>query len=118
MADVKLELHIDEVLKDIKDEAEKRMTAAVNAVRVEAVTSISKPGISSPGQPPSYVSGFLSSHIVGVVGTTRSGVVIGKVGTAVHYAPWLEYPLNRPWLRPAFENTKGQVQEIFSTNWF
>ena len=50
MADVKLELHIDEVFKDIKDEAEKRMTAAVNVVRVEAVTSISKKGRSEPGQ--------------------------------------------------------------------
>lgn len=121
MSDVRLDIHVDEVIRMIDDEAERRMTEAVNVVRMEAVllTSQSGPGHAPPGLPPYRQTGFLSEHVIAMVATTRTqGAVIGKVGSVVHYAPWLEYPLNHRWLKPAFDNTSAEVEQIFSTEWF
>jgi hypothetical protein len=108
--------------QEIQNENRNRMERAVRLVRNFAVRSISHktgrygPG-SPPGSPPYLRTGLLRRSVTTEV-VDESGKIIGRVGTAVIYAGYLERGTSRmaarPWLVVAQQNTASQVAAIFS----
>jgi hypothetical protein len=125
----------EQVKKNLLDEMERRMVAAVLIIEEAIVQKVNKGqpvrqtesgnliGLqpSAPGQPPKVVSGRLKqswNHVV----IRRKNRVIGRVGTDVVYDPRLELGFvgrdslgrnynqaPRPHIRPAFEETKRKA---------
>lgn len=120
----------------IANEAKVRMTKAVELVRGEAIRLMSThktgrryrvPGTkgawytaSAPGEAPAVPTGRLRGSIAYQV-TATSTETIGIVGTALQYGAELEYGTRtirpRPWLGPAFRNTKEKIQETLDGRW-
>jgi len=82
---------------------------------------------SAPGEPPAVVTGDLKKSImtniivekdtiIGEVGSGLSFNSKGEGGVGVDYGPMLEYGtmkmLPRPWLRPSFEQSQAEVEDI------
>ncbi len=67
---------------------------------------------SVPGRPPAVDIGLLRASITHEV-TREAGEIIGRVGTHVEYAPYLEFGTSRmaarPFLRPALINNKAAI---------
>jgi len=124
----------EELIQQIDDSIQKRMTAAVNVVKTEAIQLLSQQGTgrqyrvpgtkdtwytaSSPGQPPAVATGDLKWSI----DTNVSGDgLIGEVGTDIDHGMMLQFGtrniLPRPWLDVAFNNSLYQIVNIFSTAW-
>jgi len=82
---------------------------------------------SAPGEPPAQVTGDLKKSvmtniviekdtIIGEVGSGLSYNSKGEGGVGVDYGAMLEYGtmkmLPRPWLRPSFEQSQAEVEDI------
>jgi phage gpG-like protein len=124
----------EELIQQIDDSIQKRMTAAVNVVKLEAIQLLSQQGTgrqyrvpgtkdtwytaSSPGMPPAVATGDLKRSID--VDVSDDGF-IGEVGTSKDYGMMLQFGtrniLPRPWLDVAFNNSLYQIVNIFSTAW-
>jgi len=132
---VKVVFHNDKVIKAIESSASKRMLGAVNAVRNQALETLSGhrtgktyrvPGTkktytaSAPGEPPAQATGELRQSIAYNI-ETEGKTVIGKVGTDKIQGKMTEYGTRhmkpRPWLRVSFEKTSGKIKSIFGGNW-
>jgi len=73
--------------------------------------------VSKPGDPPNSDTGRLVQSIK--FDFKKDGLV-GRVGSNLKYAAWLEFGTERmdprPWLAPAIEEASDDVAEIFSRN--
>ena len=107
---------------DLREEAGKAVLATAVEMRADIVTSIQRgpaSGItykksnptrthtaSAPGQPPMSDTGRLANSIT----FDRQGKLTAVVGSALNYAPWLEYGTSRmaarPFFRPAVERMR------------
>ena len=117
---------------DLREEAGKAVLATAVEMRADIVTSIQRgpaSGItykksnptrthtaSAPGQPPMSDTGRLANSIT----FDRVGDLTATVGSALNYAPWLEYGTSRmaarPFFRPAVERMRpiyiGKLEDI------
>lgn len=117
---------------DIKDEVSKEVLATAVELRSDVVKSIQKGPASgrtyqkynprrthtasAPGQPPMSDTGRLANSIE----FDKVGPLTATVGSALNYAPWLEYgTVNmaaRPFMRPAVEKVRpkfiGRLEAI------
>jgi len=124
------------VMKAIDKAAKDRMQEAVEAVRNQALETLSGsrsgrtykvPGTrrtytaSSPGEPPAVATAELRQSVKGVVEKEGSRIV-GMVGTDKIQGLMTEFGTRnmapRPWLKPSFEKSVGKVKEIFTRIWF
>lgn len=124
---------MDQRIKNVEKEVEKRMVRSVELVRGHAVKNIargSKSGTtrqlynprrthtsSAPGEFPASDTGFLVSSIttdVDVEGTT----VVGKIVASAPYAPHLEFGTTnmqaRPFMQPSLESQSRRIEKIFA----
>lgn len=105
------------VIDSIKAMAEKRMEAAtvVVANRAKQLISTPYPPPSRPGEPPHRRTGRLRASVAREV-TWDESTVIGRVGSNVKYAKWLELGTSRmaarPWLRRALIETRNAIAKI------
>jgi HK97 gp10 family phage protein len=117
---------------DLREEAGRAVLATAVEMRSDIVTSIQRgpaSGItykksnptrthtaSAPGQPPMSDTGRLANSIT----FDRVGDLTATVGSALNYAPWLEYGTSRmaarPFFRPAVERMRpkyiGKLEDI------
>jgi HK97 gp10 family phage protein len=117
---------------DLREEAGNVVKAVGIEMRADIVTSIQRgpaSGItykksnptrthtaSAPGQPPMSDTGRLANSIT----FDRVGDLTATVGSALNYAPWLEYGTSRmaarPFFRPAVERMRpiyiGKLEDI------
>lgn len=117
---------------DLREEAGKAVLATAVEMRADIVTSIQRGPASgrtykksnptrthtasAPGQPPMSDTGRLANSIT----FDRVGDLTATVGSALNYAPWLEYGTSRmaarPFFRPAIERMRpiyiGKLQDI------
>ncbi len=144
--EIRLESHIPEVMKMMKDVAMERMHEAVNLVRNTTVEKLSGersgrqykvPGTnkvytaSAPGEPPAVRLGELRQHVgAEVEWNIASQQPVGKVGVPKiktpdgkeeDYGKMLEIGTKkmaaRPWLEPSFRESEDGVVEIFERPW-
>jgi len=132
----KLIFNTAKVTKAIDDAAIKRMDEATQAVRTQAMLTLSGdrtgrtykvPGqnrtyvASSPGEPPAQRLGELRQNI-GTLVESSFGNVTGKVGTDKIQGRILEFnslhTAARPWLKPSFEAATDEVKSILKKRWF
>lgn len=133
--EVKLVFHTKEVVKAIDDAASQRMAEAVNAVRNQALETLSGsrsgrtyyvPGTrrtytaSAPGEPPATATAELRQSVkTSVRGEGRT--VIGEVGTDKIQGKMLEFGTRsiapRPWLRISFDKSLENIKSIFNRKW-
>ena len=131
---IKWEPKSEEIAQQIDGEIKKRMTAAVQMVKKEAITVLSRAGTgrryrvpgtkntwytaSSPGEPPAVVTGDLKRSID--VDVSDDGYE-GSVGTEIDYGMMLQFGTQtirpRPWLDKAFFNKLNEIEAIFSQGW-
>lgn len=116
---IKMEWHGDELAKLVEDEMTKRLAAAAEVVRAEAVRSIKTPypPASTPGEPPhsrSGASGLFGSVFYRVDKALRRAVI----GTPLKYGLYLELGTKRmaarPWLRPALMKAMPRIKAILT----
>jgi len=73
---------------------------------------------SKPGEPPKRVEGSLLKSIATEV-EVKGKRIIGRVGTNISYAPFLELGTTRirqrPFLRPALKRSKSAIKKILFT---
>ncbi len=117
---------------DLREEAGKAVLATAVEMRADIVKSIQRgpaSGVtykksnptrthtaSAPGQPPMSDIGRLANSIT----FDRLGDLTATVGSALNYAPWLEYGTSRmaarPFFRPAVERMRpkyiGKLEEL------
>jgi len=124
------------VMKAIDKAAKDRMQEAVQAVRNQALETLSGsrsgrtykvPGTSrtytasSPGEPPAVATAELRQNIKTAV-EPEGKMIVGMVGTDKIQGKMTEFGTKnmaaRPWLRPSFEKSAGKVKEIFMRIWF
>lgn len=101
MADIKLELHTDEIL----DALDEQIEAALTAVGMQAETYAK--------QLAPVDTGRLRNSITNEVDVSEKSVTIGS---AVEYAPFVEQGTSKrrakPYLRPAIIDHRGDYQRI------
>lgn len=137
MAEIRFGTNRAAVELRIAGEARIRMERATELVRGEALRLMSGPrtGLryrvpgtavwytaSAPGEPPAVRTGRLRGSVNRDV-TSTATETIGVVGTTLNYGAFLEFgaPPNlrpRPWLWPAFTNTRRAVAEVLGEKWF
>ena len=117
---------------DLREEAGKAVLATAIEMRADIVKSIQRGPASgrtykksnptrthtasAPGQPPMSDTGRLANSIT----FDRLGDLTASVGSALNYAPWLEYGTSRmaarPFFRPAVERMRpkyiGKLEEL------
>ena len=117
---------------DLREEAGRAVLATAVEMRADIVQSIQRgpaSGVtykksnptrthtaSAPGQPPMSDTGRLANSIT----FDRLGDLTATVGSALNYAPWLEYGTSRmaarPFFRPAVERMRpkyiGKLEDI------
>lgn len=118
-------------LNAIGEDLLQNMTAAVELVKLNVLQMLSHPGTgrqykvpgtkgayyiaSAPGEPPAVRLGDLKRSIDTDV-IVEADTITGEVGTDREYGPMLEYGtmniLPRPWLRPSFEQSQAEVEDI------
>lgn len=112
-----IEWYGDKVKKNIEAEARKRMEAATVVVANRAKVLISEPypPPSVPGEPPHRRTGRLRASVSREV-VWEGAQWVGRVGSNVKYAKWLELGTSRiaarPWLRRALIEMREQVKRI------
>jgi len=108
--------------RKLEKEVEQNMTQAVQFAEGKIKESISRGNKgggnpSRPGEPPKVRSGRLRSSITHEV-TKELGGIVGRVGTNVVYARWLELGTEnmepRPFLRPGILNNQRRIFNIIS----
>ena len=126
MATFKFTSKIQQVIKDIEVAEEKSLIesailvqdsaskkARVDTGRLRASISYSVNGENSEGWS-TVPESQPDDHDV------KSGKSFAIVGTNVEYAPYLEYGTKRskarPFLRPAYDESKATIKKIFKTN--
>ena len=143
MAEVVFTNNISGVIKELDNFIKERMTDACVAVRLNAINSMKEPKTgrvydtyfyigakgklykigkrwkphqaSAPGEPPAIDSGELAQSINFQV---KDNGAVGEVGSDKKHGLYMEYGTSkikpRPWLKPAFENSKDKITEIFT----
>jgi len=128
--------NVGAVLKAFDAVADERIKEAANAVRNEAVKTLSGsrsgrryrvPGTrrtytaSAPGEPPAVRLGQLRSSVRFKI-TKSKKQIKAQVGTPLRYGAMLERGTRttapRPWLKPSFRQAKSEVERIFARRWF
>jgi len=134
--DITFKSNLPEVMRKIDATAKDRMQEAVQAVRNQALETLSGsrsgrtykvPGTSrtytasSPGEPPAVATAELRQSVKGVV-EKEGNQIVGMVGTDKIQGKMLEFGTKyieaRPWLRKSFEESGAKVKEIFTRLWF
>lgn len=114
-------------INQMKGDSFERMIKAVNIARNETLKTLSGnrsgrtykvPGTSrtytasAPGEAPAQATGQLRQSVKAPVDIEGSNI-IGRVGTALEYAPCLEYGTKnmaaRPWLRVSCEKATSDI---------
>jgi hypothetical protein len=144
MTEIRLESHIQEAVKMMKDGGLRLMKEAVNIVRTQTLETLSGsrsgrqykiPGTqryytaSAPGEAPAQRLGELRQHVSTDV-QMEDGAPVGYVGVPLIETPkgdkedigtMLEKGTKkmapRPWLEPSFEKAKDAVIKNFSKPW-
>ena len=135
-ARITLVSHIEKVAREIDKAAEARVFEAVNLVRHRVLEKLSGtrsgrryrvPGTtqwytaSAPGEAPAVATGALRQSIqVQVV--RRDDGIVGAVGSRLDTSVYLETGTRtmapRPFLGPAFEESRPEIERILSEEWF
>ncbi len=113
---IKMEWRGDELLRQVESEMNKRLDAAAEVVRAEAVRSIRTPypPASTAGNPPHSRSG--ASGLFGSVFHRPESRFKRIIGTPLKYGLYLEVGTSkmaaRPWLRPALNRSLERIKKI------
>ena len=143
MAEVVFTNNISGVIKELDNFIKERMADACVAVRLNAINSMKEPKTgrvydtyfyigangklykigkrwkphqaSAPGEPPAIDNGELAQSINFQV---KDNGTVGEVGSDKKHSLYMEYGTSkikpRPWLKPAFKNSKDKITEIFT----
>jgi HK97 gp10 family phage protein len=143
MAEVVFTTNISGVIKELDNFIKERMADACVVVRQRAIDSMREPKsgrvydtyfyrdtqgrirpvgkrgkphqASAPGEPPAIDIGELVQSITFEI---SEGGKVGAVGSDKKHGLYMEYGTSkvkpRPWLKPAFENSKDKITEIFT----
>lgn len=142
MAEIIFKNYIPQVINELNGQLKNRMADACVAVREEAINSMREPKsgriyetyfftlfgrvvpigkrwkphqASAPGEPPAIDTGELVQSITFQV---KDNGTVGEVGSDKKHGLYMEYGtskiLPRPWLKPAFENSRDKIIEIFT----
>lgn len=107
-----------EFQKELRRQLEIAMFKAVNHLegRVKRNISGASPPRSAPGEFPHVDSGRLRQSIASEVDVIPGVAVVGRVGTNVEYAPYLEFGTARmaarPFLRPTLRKELRRIRNI------
>lgn len=108
VAEATLLIH-ETAVKSIRDNSDGKSAIRYNPKRVV--------NVSKPGDPPNADTGRLMQSIK--FDFKKNGTV-GRVGSNLKYAAWLEFGTlqmdPRPWLEPAVRMTSGAIGDIFNKN--
>lgn len=114
MAQVRIEDHMDEVKALIEDSIITALELTGVVVEGDAVEELSKPKPhkTEPSPRPNVDTGRLRNSIVHAVNEQEKSV---KIGSALEYAPYLEFGTSRmrayPYLKPALEMNKDTLSK-------
>jgi HK97 gp10 family phage protein len=126
---IKHGIRVDQIERDYTERVGRALNASVQLVRtatIDLVQRSPKTGISykrrnithkasAPGEPPATDTGFLVSQIFAKVDVNKLGA---QVESRAPYSKFLEFgTVNmeaRPFLMPAFEQSKPRIKAIFA----
>jgi hypothetical protein len=132
MAEVRIEWHGKEILKDLTLTMTQRMKLAVELVKSNVVRNISRPVTkgtgprggrvitdrSKPGEFPKADTTLLMKSIFGEVKVDRAnGNIDGFIGTPLDYGVILELRMNRSFLKRTLDEEQERIKKVLGKSW-